>query len=218
MMNNHIAKKDIIDFVFSNDRAKPNIQKIAEINQHLLYCEECSSFYESLVSLQSEMEDSKIDNIKVLLLKTIFEKKRNLELAKELLNRFKQDIGITISSNERIEIINNLINNSFSHPKYQTLIVEKALDDRHKQQIDETNESILIADNNSTFLCLDEDMTFSVFYSKEKSDENDIIVLSNEESGKVYISELEEYDDDKYIAEFYDIEKGNYILYSTIQN
>lgn len=216
MMSKHINKKDLIDFVFSNQADNIDIERISRINKHLYECDKCKENYYHFLSLLRILEKTKRNNFQAVAFGGLFAHNHNINQMKDVISRLKEEVELTVFSNDKIEIKNPILYLEFNHPNLQNPIIAKSI---YSTQVIETEEqiieSILVSTDESLRISIDEDSTLCVYYAKDISTENDIIMLIENDKEKIYLSNIEQYDQKANVARFSELEPGNYLMLKT---
>lgn len=220
-MNDHITFDEMSEFVLAKEFNDDFLKMSARINSHIQSCEQCSQLYRSLLSFNDAMEyefvpAEELSGDKGIIARTL--RKLDItskEMQEAVSNWMKNLDHLVARTNLTIKNFGELIINSadfgFEYPAFAAYAKAYSDDEDEKAQSGVVKSTVIDGDSNRISIGLDG--TLSIYFNRDNCDVHAWVLLAPTDEDHIpYFKPLEPYDSRLYVAKFYDITPGDYLV------
>lgn len=223
-MSDHIDAKDMVDFISAKSLDESIMKNAIKINKHLIECKKCREQYNEIFEILENLKKDELDvldKLKISVLRAIKEleistKTVNSQI-QEIINNVndkKDELVVNIKNYSSIDIVKQNDIYNFIHPVSNMSMVAKSFSDKKvENDIENSLSNSILEDNEfSNVITIDEDGTFTIYLDKTDCPVKSTIVLVSKDFEEQYASVVQEYDNSKNKAEFFNIIPNEYMV------
>ena len=220
-MSNHISFDEMAEFLFAKEFNEDFMRMSSRINSHIQLCEECSQLYRSMLSFNDALD------YETVALEELSEEKgiiaralRKLEITskemQEAVGDWMKNLDHLVSrTNLTIKNFGEIIINSadfgFEYPAFAAYAKAYSEEEDTTTQSGVVRSTVIDGDSNRISIGLDG--TLSIYFNRDNCDVHAWVLLAPTDDEHIpYFKPLEPYDNRLYVARFYDVTPGDYLV------
>lgn len=225
-MEDHITFEEISEFFFPSEVNESYLKTVARVNSHAMQCPLCKKRYAALLKYadtvdlkRSAMEQNEKNNLFVLralcsLKATSQEMENAIASCIEHIQSLSTYVLVKIKDFSEIVVDSMSSGINYRYPAFST--VPKSAGSSGQTTGIIKSSVVSDADNR---ISIGLDGTLSLYFNRETCDEKSWVLLAPTGEHQIpYYKRLERYDDHQYVARFFDITPGEYLVILQNQN